>query len=855
MKVISTKETVLASLLVTAVIWAFFSWPLPRHALTGIPSSSTNTERGDVRRMIMGDHLQLLYHYWLSADSMLGKTPLFSNPYEFNTGTDDDRKYIGFDNAFFAGLFTGGYLLGGRAAGWNLMGFASLFLTYLFTWLLLRAYTRTRGIAPVMALAAIALPYRWHVLLGGSPSGLAMAWVPMLLWGVDALIRRNSLLGSVLAGLALFFAYWNDMYVFFFCMMLGPCWAALVLLRDDRFPWKDRANWRRVILAALPMLLVLATVAALALTKHADVAAVETDAGHDTWRDVMMASPVPAGLVKWRTREYNSLVYVGGIAPVILLCGLVLQVVACIRKPHERWRATAFFALLTAGIGGITILALGAHGPFNGKLFIFVRDHLSPYALVRQPAKVFTILPPLLALALALAATNVARALPRPGMALRAGLLAAALLFVVEYKCQIRPMICLLDTEQLAYRSVAEDARLHTDNEPHALILPIWPGNSAWASLYEHYVSLYRIRMLNGYLPVVPRGYMEDVYQRFDSCTSGAISDDQLAALTAMGVHYVILHENAFPEKVSSFPVAFTVKRLLNHPRLELLEQDHSVWAFRILDAAGDRPARLTHWNRFFPVQNAIREFEWYTPENAVTSTDTNAAGDGFVRIEAASAAALTVPVYLSRVPNMALQARLAGHGELAVSTIMEGRTNMQTVAIDAPDWTWTIVPLPLPDNDTEAALEFRCTVGAVDLDMLLTAAGPPLLLAPGAQAVLPGPLFFHAGYTDLKRDAVILRMENEQDGEPLYGPNLPLMPGRYRLRVAVTSDAPAGAALGRLKLVCGDARFGPFPVTAGKDALAEFTIPRKNLPVRMAFDYTRQADVAIGTVVFERLE
>jgi len=72
---------------------------------------------------------------------------------------------------------------------------------------------------------------------------------------------------------------------------------------------------------------------------------------------------------------------------------------------------------------------------------------------------------------------------------------------------------------------------------------------------------------------------------------------------------------------------------------------------------------------------------------------------------------------------------------------------------------------------------------------------------------------------------------------------------------VAVTSDAPAGAALGRLKLVCGDARFGPFPVTAGKDALAEFTIPRKNLPVRMAFDYTRQADVAIGTVVFERLE
>jgi len=851
----STGKTLLISLLVTLLVWSFFSWPLPRHALTGIPSSATNAEQSDVRRMIMGDHLQLLYHYWLSADSMMGKTPLFCNPYEFNTGTDDDRKYIGFDNAFFAGLFTCGYLLGGRAAGWNLMGFASLFLTYLFTWLLLRAHIRSRAIAPVMAIAAIALPYRWHVLLGGSPSGLAMAWVPILLWGVDALIRRNSLLGSALAGLAFFLAYWNDMYVFFFCVLLGPCWAVLVLLRDDRFPWKDRANWRRVILAALPMLLVLAVVAALALGKHAAVAAVEADVGHDSWRDVLMASPVPTGLVKWRAREHNGLVYMGVVAPAILVCGLILQVLATLRKPRENARATAFFLLLIMGIGGITILALGAHGPLNGKVFMFVRNHLSPYALVRQPAKVFAILPPLLALALALSAANVARLLPRPGTALRASLLVAALLFVVEYKCQIRPMICLLDTEQLAYKAITEDARLHTDNEPHALILPIWPGNSAWTSLYEHYVSLYRIRMLNGYLPVVPRGYTEDVYQRFDGCTSGAITDEQLARLTAMGVHYVVLHENAFPEKVSSFPVAFTVKRLLNHPRLELLKQDHSVWAFRILEAASERPPRLAHWNRFFPVQNAIREYEWYAPTNAVICTDTNAAGDRFVRLKASSDVTIAVPVYLSRVPDMVLQARLAGHGALTVDTILKGRTNTQTVAIDAPDWTWTVVSLPLPDGDAEATLQFRCSDGIVDLDMLLTAAGPALLMAPGEQAVLPAPLFFHAGYTDLARDAVVLRAETEQDGEPFYGLNLPLAPGRYRLRVDITSNARAGDALGNLSIVCGDARAGPFPVTAGKDAVSEFRIPRKNLPVRIAFDYTRQADVAIENVILERLE
>ncbi len=851
----SLAKTVLVSVLATALVWGVFSWPLPRHALSGIPSSSTNVEQGDVRRMIMGDHLQVLYHYWLSADSLTGHTEPFCNPYEFNTGTDEDRKYFGFDNAFFSAVFTLGYLAGGRAAGWNLTVFVSLLLTYLFTWLLLRNYTPNRWLPPVMAVIAIALPYRWHTLMGGSPSGLAMAWVPMLLWGLDALIRRNSLMAGTLAGLAVFFAYWNDMYVFFFCVLMGPCWVAFVLLHDDRFPWTSRANWRRVVTAALPMAVLLVAIAVLAMLKHADVAAVEADAGRDSWRDVMICSPYPAGLTAWRAMGYDSFVYLGVVAPLVLLVGLVAQATLFVRGPRANGRRTACFLLLILGIAGIAVLALGARGPMNGRFFSLVRDHLPPYALVRQPAKVFSLLPPLLALAMLLAATAVERLVPRFPTAFRVVLPVAILLAVVEYKCQVRPMVCLLDTEQQAYRAVAEDARTRAGREPHVLVLPIWPGNSAWASLYEHYVSLYRIRMLNGYLPAVPRSYIEQVYQVFDSCTSGAISDDQLVRLADMGVQYVILHENAFPEQVGSFPVAFTIKRLMNHPRLELLKQDRSVWAFRVLADAVDRPPRLAHWDRFFPVGNALRECEWYAPTNAVVVADTNAAGDRFVRLDAASAATLPVPVYLSRIPDAVLQVRVAGRGELAVSTIAEDRTNTQAVAVEAPDWTWLVIPLPLPSRDVEAVLEFRPAAGAVDLDMLLTAVGPTLLMRPGERISLPAPLFFHAGYTDLERDAVVLRAETEQDGEPFYGPNLPLAPGRHRLRLGATSDAPAGSPLGSLSVVCGDAAFGPFPVTAGADTLAEFTIPRKNLPVRIAFDYTRRADVVIERVVLERLD
>ena len=87
----SKVKTFLISLLLTLVIWAFFSWPVPKRLFSAIPISAQNVEKNHIRAMIPGDHLQLLYHFWLFSDMISGHTPFFHNLYEFNSGNDSER--------------------------------------------------------------------------------------------------------------------------------------------------------------------------------------------------------------------------------------------------------------------------------------------------------------------------------------------------------------------------------------------------------------------------------------------------------------------------------------------------------------------------------------------------------------------------------------------------------------------------------------------------------------------------------------------------------------------------------------------------------------------------------------------
>ncbi len=105
------------------------------------------------------------------------------------------------------------------------------------------------------------------------------------------------------------------------------------------------------------------------------------------------------------------------------------------------------------------------------------------------------------------------------------------------------------------------------------LEIPLWPGDSHQSSLYEYYITLDKIRRVNGYTPIVTQAYIDTVYKPLATLNMGFLNRSQFVQLKKMGVRFITVHDNpdVFPRKVSPFPPHITVRRLMNSPFLEFI--------------------------------------------------------------------------------------------------------------------------------------------------------------------------------------------------------------------------------------------------------------------------------------------
>lgn len=845
-------KTCIVSCLAVAVVWGFFSWPLPLHFDDAIPSSSSSRDEFAVRGMVQGDHLQLLYYYWLNADMLTGGTPFFHDLYQFNIGDDADRRFVAFDQYPFVLFFLPGYLLAGRAVGWNLMILVSMWITLIFTWSWIRFYAKRDVTAFLAALITLSLPYYWAMMMGGSPAGFAMAWVPMLLYGIELYLRRGSVWGGVWLSLAILLALLNDAHVFFFSVLLGLGWGALVFVTQVATRWPSLKKWKARIYATIPIGATAALVLAMTYFKQ-DAIAESSKGGVRSWHEVALYSPKSCGLYAWDTVGHESSIFLGYLLIAILALGLLWSLIRFFGKPSQRWREASTHLVLIVAVAGIIVLALGTCGPHGGGVLDWARRVLPPYAMIRQPAKIFTVIAPLLALGLWFPLERLYETVARWRFWLAPALAGmVVLLLVAEQARQVRPQLCELDDEQEAYRAVAEDARAD-GVAPHAIILPIWPGESSWASIYQHYVSLYRIKMVNGYLPVIPESYVEGVYRRFESLNTGSIDQEQLDALESIGVRYIVLHEDAYPEKISCFPVGFALKRLLQDRRLQLLYQDENVWAFKIGAGAVRETPALQEGNVFFPT--LFFEIEGRAGSGAQVLESADASDGGYLLSEPGAEAVMPVIEHI-RAEDAKIAVRCRGEGLLhARMSYDNGLVDVAEVSVDRDEWDWIFIPLTNPLGSASVEIALAAGSGKLDLDMMLYTAGDAEEFYNADQYELKAPLFFHAGYTDLDANAVVLRPDYEAADYIFYGPRLPFRPGRYEIELNLAADADDGTELGFFEMRVGELVFGPFPAIAGKVARAEFELASgDNLPTTLYFKYNRSCLVKIGSVRWKRL-
>ena len=838
----------LASLMVTFLLWLVVSWPLPRQVFSAIPISAQNAEKYHIRAMIPGDQLQLLYHFWLFSDMVRGKTPFFYNLYEFNTG--DDRDRFNPESYFFpfSLLFSIGDFSGNQAFGWNLTAFVSLWLTLFFSWLLALGFTRRKFLALGAALISIALPYRWAQMLGGSPTGLGMMLVPMLLYGLDLAIRKKTAVGAWLAGFAILFGAWTDTHVFFFSCLSLPFWVlALVVLSDD-FRWLRFSSY-------LTMIRLLWPVALMAVLAFATGNLFSALSGQQVMKargihDIALFTGTWKGFFDLHATGPSSHIYLGyGLAAWMALSVLAWLVAMAQRRKRDPadLRASLFLFLVLGFTALALCLSLGPRGPFHGMAFTALRHWVPPYRMIRQSAKIFCLLP-VCFMFLAILPWELALKTGRFRFLYKLWPI-LLLVFIVESALRTDASLTSLDREQRAYRLAAEDAR-SGGKEPHALILPLWPGDSHYTSVYQYNCSLYRIRMVNGYRPFLPAGYYENTFLFFESLNQGDLSDPQADHLLASGVHYLLLHENLFPEKVSPFPVGNTLQKLLNHPRLELLGHDNTVWAFKILPQNQDGKQTVDFMHVYCPTRSW--EIEDHPSVQSITNRPGASGFDSYLRLlgEGSQVTMPAVSVADTPAPLWCLRAR--GDGTIRFGT---NGSDRQTQRIRTDAWKWFSIPVSMTSRYERIHPLIAMESGEVDLDSLFLTAGTWKIPESGETISMTAPSFFHGGYTLDTLDTVVFRKDYDPVAVSLYGPRLPLDPGVYRLEMKHESEAPAGTTLGRLFLnQAGKSSELVMPVLADRPCVIEFK-QTDDLPFRIAFVFDRNANMTVRKFTLTRLE
>lgn len=835
------------------LLWLLFSWPLPRYLFSGIPSSSAHeVEKNHAREMIAGDHLQLLYHFWLAHDMIRGKTPLFYNLYEFNefTSTDDESQFE--PGAYFApfSLFYAiAASIGGRAFGWNFAAFVSLALTFSFTVFLLRRYEKDPWIASAIALISIALPYRWAALMGGSPTGFACAWIPLLFLGLDIAVRENRMAGGVLACVAVILSCITDSHTLFFGVLMIPCWCLVAVFGRDRFAWTQRRDYVAIARALFPLFLSLLFILMYSVV-FTRTLATSTVAGGRSLSEVALFAPRSAGVFGWEQSSRDGQIYFGWTVAAVLVSGWFLALIRSVRNPGARRRQWIALSVVLAAATCVVLLAIGPNGPLKGRLFYACRRLIPQYDMVRQTAKIYLVLPTLLAAAAGL----VWKAIPLENRAVRrSSALVFALLAIAEYRCQVGVSVALLQNEQAAYRAVAEHAAAQ-GRPARAMAITLWPGDTHWSSIYQYYASLYRIRMMNGYRPLVPSGYVGNVFRRFESVNLGGLTSNQLQDLSSRGVNYLLLHEDVFPEEVSPYPVAFTLKRLLNHPRLSLLKQDNRVWAFRITEEPAVRPEQGAKWRTFCSARQW--ELEKVKAPNSDIRQDTQASGGAYVSLCSKDAFVESGHASTCDAPSQRWLIRIRGAGIITLDVMVDGRGAQQReLSVDSGIWTWKELPVPTLGKYSQIAFRAGWKTGHVDLDTAILASGEWMPLSPGESVTLPAPCFFHAGFTDLDRDIVALRSDYDPDAIVFYGPKLPFEAGEYDVEMHTSSAVAPGTVLGQFNMRwTGREDTGWVPVVAGASVTRYHFAQEQNLPLFLAFLFLRNADMEIHKVVFHRL-
>ena len=810
----------LAALLLAAGL--VVSWPLALEWRDGLPL----TARAPLDRAVLtgapGDALQLYYQLWLVRDGLLGPTPLFTDPYQFRV--DGPRWNLPQTFLPLALPFTALSVFGLHAA-YNLLVLLSFPAAGLTAWALARHCWGPGPGALVAGIGFALVPARLGPLFGGHPAGFAAALVPAVLWGLDRALTCGALGGGAAGGLALLaLAMLEPQYTYLvagFALVYALVRAAAV----------GRVAGRPAAVAAFA-LGTAAGAAWLWLLRQAFVAGSVAAAGRGL-DEVRLFSPGLAALGDPAT-------YGGAALGALAVVGLAAP------GPRRSGELRVLFGgALVAGLA----LSLGPTIP-HVPVYQALHRWLPLFAMIRNPEKL-RILASLGAAVLAargaaVVADGVGGAARRRGQAGAAILVAAVLLMTPPW----HGIAVARFPDSPVYAALRRDAT-------RVLYLPVWPGDSAYASVYLYAITRTRVPTVNGYSPLVPRAYRARVFQPLEPLNVGDLGPAEAAALRALGVSHVVVDRAVFPPQVSGYPSGVTLDGLRRSATLHLVAAADPLWLFAV---TGEAP-RAAAARPTSPV-GVFLEAEWQARQTGAVADEPAASGGRVV----AGRPGRDRPGFLAFGPYRSLPAgayvarfRVRGRGLRADVAADQGRRILAVQPVDAgPAWMDVTLPFRVERADP---LELRVSwdgedAAAVDWVLAVAADRPDpewryeVEALPHRLGERPDPAA-SGGWAGFADPAESLR-------GPLTGGPARLFPaGRYRLVLRLRADPGPPGPLARLQVTEPAGRelagrtidAAEVPPGAYREVGLEFALVR---PTVLEFPVTYLGRV---TVAFDRLD
>lgn len=292
----------------------------------------------------------------------------------------------------------------------------------------------------------------------------------------------------------------------------------------------------------------------------------------------LVASGRASGLIRSYSPSFNDFmtrfnidgekfIYLGIIALFLCILAAVymfLKKDISIKQRLVIGVCTLFF-LLTLGLG----FGLHPDAPFKG-LYQFFYNYIPYFNFQRVPTRIIYLQFCFFSILSAFGLTLLTRSISK-----RQGMTALiSLLFVLGVAIDVLPFKKIGLSKVVPYSQIYAHIEKNIKPDRNVLNIPIWPGDSSWSSLYMWYVTRFPHTTINGYRPAISHDYIQNVFKPLSKINVGQIDEKVYQQLKEWKIAYVVVHEDAFPGKVSPYPAYFTSKRLKNTSYLEYVMRE-----------------------------------------------------------------------------------------------------------------------------------------------------------------------------------------------------------------------------------------------------------------------------------------